>query len=246
VTPKPFRVIQCDEWDARAPKHPSQVVSQKPARIIFHHTAGHAPELGDSGESYREAVAYVKSIQAFHMGPQRGWNDTGQNFTITRNGYIFEGRHGSYANVSQGKMVVSAHCPDQNDQPGVEIEHNGNEAMTPIQREAAIWLFAWICKVCVIPATHIYGHKDYFATSCPGVLYARLPQIRADVATALKAPVPKPKPLAKHFEVHLTNEKGQTESLKANKSLVLIADGKKHHLFDDKIAAGTITLLESG
>jgi hypothetical protein len=242
MNPKPFRIIPCAEWGAKPAKAPSQVVSQKPARIIFHHTAGHAPELGDSGESYREAVAYVKSIQAFHMGSQRGWNDTGQNFTVTRNGYIFEGRHGSYANVSQGKMVVSAHCPGQNDQPGVEIEHNGNEAMTPIQREAAIWLFAWICRVCVIPATHIYGHKDYFTTGCPGVLYARLPQFRIDVAKALKPPAP----LVPHFEIHLTGKTGNTESLPARKSLVLVVDGKQRHLFDEGIVSGTITRLESG
>jgi hypothetical protein len=241
MNPKPFRIIPCAEWGARPPKSPNQVVSQKPARIIFHHTAGHSV-AGASGESYADAVAYVKSIQAFHMGSQRGWNDTGQNFTVTRNGYIFEGRHGSYANVSQGKMVVSAHCPGQNDQPGVEIEHNGNEAMTPIQREAAVWLFAWICRVCVIPATHIYGHKDYFATSCPGVLYARLPQVRIDVAKALKPPAP----ITPHFEIHLTSKTGNTETLTARKSLVLVVDGKKHHLFDEKIAAGTITLLEQG
>jgi hypothetical protein len=245
---KPFRVIPCAEWGARAAKSPSQVVSQKPARIIFHHTAGHALELGDSGESYREAVAYVKSIQAFHMGSQRGWNDTGQNFTVTRNGYIFEGRHGSYANVSQGKMVVSAHCPGQNDQPGVEIEHNGNEAMTPIQREAAIWLFAWICKACVIPATHIYGHKDFFATGCPGVLYARLPQFRIDVATALKVPTPpKPKPIASHYEIYLTGETGHTGApIIARKSLQIVADGKTHHLFDEKIVSFNGVRLESG
>jgi hypothetical protein len=147
--------------------------------------------------------------------------------------------------VQKGKMVASAHCPNENDQPGVEIEHNGNEAMTPIQREAAVWLFAWICKCGVIPATHIYGHRDFYATSCPGVLYARLPQFRVDVAAALKPPEP-PKPTTKHYEIHLTNEKGHMDTLKAHKALVLIVDGKKHHLFDDKIAAGTITRLESG
>lgn len=184
MNPLPHRIIPCREWGARPPKSPAKIVSKKPVCAILHHTAGHA--LGSaSGETYAQAVAYVKSIQNFHMD-SNGWNDTGQNFTITRNGYIFEGRHGSLARVSKGQMIVSAHCPSKNDQPGVELEHVDPETWTPLQHNAAIWLFAWICRACNFPATHIYGHKDFFATACPGALYPRLPQFRIDVAAQLK------------------------------------------------------------
>jgi hypothetical protein len=208
VNPKPFRIIPCSTWGARPPKHPNQIVSAKPVRAIFHHTAGHALGAAD-GESYQEAVNYCKSIQNYHMS--QGWNDTGQNFTVTRNGYIFEGRHGSLEQVGKGKMVVSAHCPGQNEQPGVEIEHLGNENMTAIQREATVWLFAWICKRCSIPASHIYGHRDYFATSCPGNLYAQLPQFRIDVGKVLNPPKPKPPPkISGHWQVTKTFYDGHT------------------------------------
>jgi hypothetical protein len=63
---------------------------------------------------------------------------------------------------------------------------------------------------------------------------------------ATKRLPPKPKPIIPHFEIHLTGKTGNTETLTARKSLVLVVDGKKHHLFDEKIAAGTITLLEQG
>lgn len=186
MNPRPFRVISCEQWGARPPKTGTLPIVKRPNKAIFHHTAGHSV-AGDSGETYAQAVAYVKSIQNFHMDdPDHLWNDTGQNFTVTRNGYIFEGRHGSLARVRRGQMVVSAHCPRQNDQPGVEIEHMDPEPMTPIQREAAVWLFAWICKCCTFPATHIYGHRDYYSTACPGALYAGLPQFRLDVAKQLK------------------------------------------------------------
>ena len=184
MNPKPFRVIPCAEWGARTPRSGILPVYHKPSRALFHHTAGHSI-AGASGETYAEAAAYVRSIQNYHMD-SNGWVDTGQNFTVTRNGYIFEGRHRSLEMVGKGKMVVSAHCPNQNDQPGVEIEHVDPEGMTPIQREAAVWLFAWLCKVGVFPATHIYGHRDFYATACPGALYAGLPQFRVDVAKALK------------------------------------------------------------
>ena len=207
MNPKPFRVIGCAEWGARPPKSGVLPVTKKPNKAVLHHTDGHFRELDHtSGESYAEAVAYVKSIQNFHMDT-RGWIDTGQNFTVTRNGYIFEGRHGSFARVSKGQMVHSAHCADnlghsENDQPGVEIEHKGVENWTPIQHEAAVWLFAWICKACAIPASHIYGHKDFMATACPGLLYTRLPQFRIEVAAALKPTAKKHYYQIKTIDVH--------------------------------------------
>ena len=215
MTAKPFRVITCAEWGARPPRGALAPVTKKPVRALLHHTAGHSV-AGASGETYSQAVAYVKSIQNFHMGPQRGWADTGQNFTVTRNGYIFEGRHGSFDRVSRGQMVVSAHCPGQNDQPGVEVEHVDPEAWTPIQHEALVWLFSWICKACAIPATHIYGHRDFFATACPGALYTRLPQFRIDVASALR---PKAKPF---WQVKVTDSHGMTKVTTQSKRTYVI------------------------
>lgn len=194
MSPKPFRVIPCSQWGARPAKTGVLLVYKKPVRAIFHHTAGHSI-AGASGETYADAVAYVRSIQNYHMD-SNGWIDTGQSFTITRNGYIFEGRHRSLEQVTKGRMVVSAHCPGQNDQPGVEIEHVDPEGMTPIQREAAIWLFAWLCKCGGYPASAIDGHRDHFPTACPGALYAGLPQFRKDVAKALK-----PKPWLRPYHV---------------------------------------------
>jgi hypothetical protein len=189
MNPKPFRVIPCTEWGAHAPRAPIQLVNRKPVRALFHHTAGHHAELdGDhSTESYRESVGYAKAIQNYHMNGN-GWNDSGHNFLVTRSGYIFEGRHRSLEMVARGKMVVSAHCPGQNEQPGVEIEHNGSEPMTAIQNEAAVWLFAWLCQVGGFPASSIAGHRDFYATACPGALYPGLPQFRNAVGRALAPP----------------------------------------------------------
>jgi hypothetical protein len=194
---QPFRVIPCPEWGAQPPRHPISPTG-KPVRAIFHHTAGHAAEISrPADESYEEAAAYARAIQHFHMGPSRGWADTGQNFLITRNGYIFEGRHGSLSACKNGRMVESAHCPGQNDQPGVEIEHDGGEAMTAIQRAAAVWLFAQLCRWGGFKASAIKGHKDCWSTSCPGLisgqLYGVLPDFRQEVAAALK-PTPPPRP----------------------------------------------------
>ena len=205
MNPKPFRIIPCGEWRAAPPKSAIQIVSAKPVRAIFHHTAGHHAELDGkfATVNYAESIAYAKSIQAFHM-KGNGWVDSGHNFLVTRGGYILEGRHRSIAQVQRGQMVVSAHCPGQNEQPGVEHEHIDPEPMTAIQYEAAVWLYAWICRSCKIDPKQIKGHRDYFATACPGSLYSKLPQLRKDVAKAL-AP---PSSGGKAFSIDITDKDG--------------------------------------
>lgn len=191
--PLPFRVVSCSEWGAKPPKAAISYVDA-PNKSIFHHTAGHVPNLS-AGETYEEACAYARAIQHFHMAPgglgaPKGGLDSGHNFLVTRGGYILEGRHGSLQAVRSGKMVASAHCPGQNDQPGVEHEHNGSEAMTPIQRSASVWLHAWIARCCQIePASLCQPHRRYYSTSCPGSLAGGLPALRKEIAAEL-APAP--------------------------------------------------------
>ncbi|MDP8911003.1 MAG: N-acetylmuramoyl-L-alanine amidase, partial [Actinomycetota bacterium] len=180
-----FRIVPCREWGARRPRRPN-VLTGRPVRIIEHHTASHAPNLdAKPRESYAEAAAYARSIQAFHMD-ERGWNDTGRNFLVSRSGHIFEGRNGSLAAIRAGRMVVSAHCPGQNDQPGIEHEHFGDEPLTDVQKEASIWLHAFICRQTGIRPTEFYGHRRYYATACPTAsIEGWIPDLRLAVAREL-------------------------------------------------------------
>jgi hypothetical protein len=192
--PLPFRVIPCGEWGA-AQARGKIPRSGKPARTIFHHTAGHHPDLDGVSptETYGDAVAYAKTIQRSHFN--NGWVDSGHNFLITRNGYILEGRHGSLAAVKAGVMVVSAHCPGQNGQPGIEHEQIDPEQLTPIQREASVWLHAELCRWCptIKPANTAQPHRRFAATACPGTLTRALPALRRDIAAEL-APADKVEP----------------------------------------------------
>lgn len=184
---KPFleTIILTSEWGA---VNPTQSITRvgKPDKIIFHHTAGHHPDLDqDSGESRAEAIAYVKSVQRDHMHRQPPFIDSGHNFLVTRSGLIFEGRQGSVAAIMDGVMVQSAHCPSQNDQPGIEHEHNGDEPMTAVQRTSSLFLHAFICRHTGIQPTAVHGHREFFATECPGVLKDGLAQFRTDLAARL-------------------------------------------------------------
>jgi hypothetical protein len=173
-------IILTSEWGAaRATGTISRV--GKPNEIVFHHTAGHHPELDQTaGENRAEAIAYARVIQHDHMH-NRQFVDSGQNFLVTRSGHVLEGRHGSVAAIMDGVMVQSAHTVSHNQQPGIEHEHIGAEAMTPAQKEASLILHEFICRNTGIDPHSIHPHGDLDQTECPGALRAGLAQFRQDL-----------------------------------------------------------------
>jgi hypothetical protein len=178
-------IITCPQWKARQPKQP--ITTAGPAsRIIIHHTAGHHPEIETPGDESRdEAIRYAQDIQRFHMDTN-GWIDSGHNFLVCRNGLILQGRWLTVSSIEAGHMVVSAHCPGQNSNVGIEHEHKGSEAMTDAQREASAQLIAWISghygRTTPLP---LAPHHEFFATECPANLEAEIPHLTAMAASIL-------------------------------------------------------------
>lgn len=175
-----FRIVPCTEWGAAPAKGRITRVG-KPSKIVFHHTFGHHAELDHKpGDNLEEAKAYARSIQRDHMS--RGFIDSGHNFLVTRSGHILEGRRGSLAAIKAGVMVESAHCIGANDQPGIEHEHHKEAAMTPIQREASLFLHELICRKTGIKPSAIHPHRHFDNTACPAELLDELPALRKDLA----------------------------------------------------------------
>jgi hypothetical protein len=177
------RIIPCPEWGARAPR-PLNVLPNNPNKILIHHTAG--PNSADLSEAHAHAMA--RGIQADHMDSE-GWPDSGQHFTVSRGGFILEGRHESLPTLQAGRgMVEGTHCPGQNTQAiGIENEGTYIDVAPPGTLYAKLVdLCAYICQQYGLPATAIYGHRDFSSTQCPGDrFYAMLPQLRRDVAARL-------------------------------------------------------------
>lgn len=174
-------IASCAEWGARASSQPVTLLSTNPNKILVHHTA--TPNSTDYSQAH--AYALARSIQNHHMDT-RGFIDTGQHFTISRGGYIMEGRHRSLERLRAGQgHIVGAHCSGQNDQ-SIGIENEGTYiSVTPpaVLYSQLVSLCVDICTQYGLPASQIYGHRDFAATQCPGdVLYAKLPQLRSDVA----------------------------------------------------------------
>jgi hypothetical protein len=172
-----IKIITCPDWGARKPNQGIETVLAS-TRVIFHHTAGHHPEVENpSLESRAEAELYARAIQRSHLA--QGWIDSGHNFLICRNGLILQGRWLTVSAIQAGHMVRSAHCPGQNDQIGIEHEHLGAEEMTQKQRESSARLQAWIAdKYDLKRVLTVDPHSKYFATACPANLKEDISDIR--------------------------------------------------------------------
>ncbi|MCK2243845.1 MULTISPECIES: N-acetylmuramoyl-L-alanine amidase [unclassified Crossiella] len=171
-------------WGARAPSGGISVLNSRPVKIIVHHTAtGNVTDY-----SLARAFALSRSIQNYHMDSNR-WIDTGQHFTNSRGGHITEGRHRSLAALNGGTQhVVSAHTSGQNN-VALGIENEGlytSVGPTTAQWNSLVQLCKYMCAQYRIPASQIFGHRDFNNTACPGnVLYGRLPELRRSVAAAM-------------------------------------------------------------
>nr|WP_067486568.1 peptidoglycan recognition family protein [Actinomadura hibisca] len=181
------RVHTRREWAAKPARRPARVLLRAPDHIVVHHTA--SPNITDT--SLAQARDLSRAIQRFHMRT-RGWDDTGQQLTISRGGHVMEGRNRSLAAILAGRHVVGAQALNHNEHTiGIENEGTYSAANVP----EALWesladTCAWLCEAYRLnPYDAIVGHRDYVDTTCPGdVLYSRLPELRHHVAQRLGLP----------------------------------------------------------
>ncbi len=177
-------IIDCAGWGARPNSEVVPIWNQRPVKILVHHTA--TPNVPDLGRGAADVLA--RAIQTFHMD-RRGWLDTGQHFTISRGGFVLEGRHRSLEMLRGGRQQVEgAHCTGQN-VVAVGIENEGT--YIDVDPPAELWnrlreMCAHICVQYGIAPTEIFGHRDFKNTACPGDrLYGMLPRLRSEVAGVL-------------------------------------------------------------
>ncbi|WP_433330873.1 peptidoglycan recognition protein family protein [Spirillospora sp. CA-294931] len=198
-------------WKAKPPRRPAKILGRAPDHIVVHHTD--SPNTSD--RSLAHAYDLSRSIQRFHM-QGRGWDDAGQQLTISRGGHIMEGRNRSLAAILAGQHVVGAQALHHNDHTiGIENEGNYTKSKVPPPLwDALVDTCVWLCAVYRLdPTKAIVGHRDLVDTDCPGnLLYAKLPTLRRTVSTRLTTPrkpaqKPKPKPKSKPKPPSTTNPK---------------------------------------
>lgn len=172
------------QWNARSPKRPARIIGRPPDRIVIHHTAS----ANVKDRSLDHAFALSRKIQMWHMDGN-GWNDSGQQLTISRGGIVMEGRNRSLRAIRAKNLAVGAHALNHNNHT-IGIENEGNYAKAKVP--ARLWnslveVCVWLCRAYDLrPSEAIIGHRDLNSTTCPGdALYARLPELRRAVAARL-------------------------------------------------------------
>ena len=163
---------------------------------FVHHT--------DSSNSYTSAQvpAMIRGMYAYHV-QSLGWADIGYNFLVDRFGRTWEGRYGGITRPVVGAQTLNFNSVSM----GVSAIGNYDTGAVPqAMTNAFKAIFGWKFSLAGIPATgtvvannkslnRISGHRDAFATACPGrYLYAKLPEIRSGTAAIIgaRAPVPPP------------------------------------------------------
>ncbi|MEO3822969.1 peptidoglycan recognition family protein [Actinomadura sp. B10D3] len=172
------------QWNARPPRRPARILGRAPDRIIVHHTATANSKSG----SLAHAFGLSRAIQNMHMD-SNGWDDTGQQLTISRGGIVMEGRNRSLKTVRAGRLAVGAQVLHHNEHT-IGIENEGTymtKAVPDRLWSSLVEVCVWLCQQYSLdPSSAIIGHRDLNNTSCPGdVLYARLPELRKAVAARL-------------------------------------------------------------
>ncbi|MEV3856655.1 peptidoglycan recognition protein [Streptomyces sp. NPDC050095] len=190
------RIVTRKGWGANEKLRERDFVYTKVVKAAFvHHSA--------SGNNYRcsQAPSVIRSIYRYHV-KSSGWRDIGYNFVVDKCGTIYEGRAGGIA-----KPVMGAHTLGFNtNSMGIAVLGSFNGSNPPAAALNAIArLTAW--KLGLYGANPrgttylksgggnlyrkgknvrlhvISGHRDGFATECPGRrLYKKLGKARSSSA----------------------------------------------------------------
>ncbi|MFE3124347.1 peptidoglycan recognition protein [Streptomyces hydrogenans] len=161
--------------------------------VFVHHTAG------TNDYACADSPAIIRAILTYHVRTN-GWNDIGYNFFVDKCGTVFEGRAGGVQ-----RPVLGAHTYGFNSySSGISLlgDYQSGGTPTAAAQQAIADLAAWKlglhgvdpeAKVTLTAAADtgvwtkgqaatlstISGHRDGYATLCPGTtLYSALPGIR--------------------------------------------------------------------
>jgi uncharacterized protein with LGFP repeats len=195
IGPRP-RIVTRRGWGADESLRARGFVYTKKVKAAFvHHTA--------SGNGYKcsQAASVIRGIYRYHVRSM-GWRDIGYNFLVDKCGTIYEGRAGGVA-----KPVLGAHTLGFNtNSMGIAVLGSFGSAKPPkAVLDAIARLTAW--KLGLYGANPrgktyltsgggnlyrkgknvllnvISGHRDGFATECPGrKLYGKLGTARSTAA----------------------------------------------------------------
>jgi hypothetical protein len=171
-------VILCSSWGAAKAREDSPKI--KPTEFVIHHMATqNRPNFSGIESAISAGEKLAKDCQKMHMTPGKnnpltpdGASDTGQHLTLTIDGILLEGRHGSgYALLNGWDCPKGAQCYGHNDNTfGMEHEGNFMDCIPNIsQMEVSLTVAAWFTMTRSLDShSAFHGHRERVATGCPG------------------------------------------------------------------------------
>ncbi|MBT2395272.1 peptidoglycan-binding protein [Streptomyces sp. ISL-100] len=167
-----MQIITRSQWGAKPWNGTPAAISLSRRTEFFVHYDGGTPIT-------RTGYSIMRAIEAEHMG--QGWAGVGYNFVVDQQGNVYEGR---------GWSLQGAHCPNHNVSGiGVQIAAGGSQEPSAKALAACRALYEEACKKTGRSLAK-RGHKDGFATACPGTkLYA---WVKAGMPAGDYKPAPDP------------------------------------------------------
>ncbi|WP_448320756.1 FG-GAP-like repeat-containing protein, partial [Streptomyces sp. CO7] len=200
-------IISRAQWGADESKveDPAEYIEKVDA-VFIHHT------VGSNSYSCAQSASLVRGVMEYHVNVEE-WNDLGYNFLVDKCGQVFEGRAGGVDLPVKGAHTYgfnsySTGIAFLGDFEGVDGHTVGKPTRAAL--EAAARVAAWKLgqyggnptgKVTLeaggdtgvwktgdqATLNVISGHRDAFATACPGAtLYSKLGEIRRIAASPLR------------------------------------------------------------
>ncbi len=215
-----LRIARREAWGADLP--PKGAIPGEDVRfLLVHHTF--------TPNGTRDVRSFIRSVYAFHTGPQKRWPDVAYHFMIGPDGSVWETRAGSL----DGPVVADATGGNQGfAQLVCLIGDFTSVTPTPAAQESlirALWWLADRYEVStsagatatftsrgsnklpagqVVTTRTVAGHRDHTFTACPGdAAYALIPRWRALVEANRLHRDPdltKPYRTARRLQVHLS------------------------------------------
>jgi hypothetical protein len=177
------------EWGAARPSGEyTYVAATKGVKI--HYEGSFVPTSFASDHS--KCAGHVRALQASHMAnTSEGWIDLAYTAVVCGHGFVFEGRGSHQRNGANGGRVLNenhyAVCAMVGDsgqtEPTEPMLHGLRDAIEWLQRDGGA-------------GVEIKGHRDGYATSCPGgPLYRWVVAGAPRPVVTPQPPAPKPQPV---------------------------------------------------
>ncbi|MEU2566639.1 N-acetylmuramoyl-L-alanine amidase [Streptomyces althioticus] len=177
-----MKLVSRSQWGARAYRTPNGATPYGRARrgVKLHYLG-----TAYSDRPHEQCAAYVRQLQAQHMDGN-GWSDIGYSFVVCTHGYVYEGRGLKRRNSANGNTTLN----DQDYAVCLLVGSSGLTKPTSAQLNGARDAIEY-CRKEGPAGTWLGGHRDGYATACPGdTVYAWVKAGAPRPATTKPTPTP--------------------------------------------------------